>query len=231
MVLPEAPASVVPPRELPSLWVQVFHHILVAEPAQRSERGTLRGAHVGHADECRRIPDIGVARRDVEVSTNHMWSVGRTGVVEPGPQMLQPAQLDGVVGIIEGSTIGHVDARDANTTTGGVEDPAARLNLGVTESRFHALDAAAREDRDAVPLAVAVVRCLVAELGERCRIEGIVGHLRLLEQHHVDLGRFQPLEHPRHSGSKGVHVPGGDLHGARTGRVQPRAGRDRGRAR
>ena len=68
----------------------------------------------------------------------------------------------------------------------------------------------ARQQRDPVPLALAVVRDRVAALGERGgeRVgEGLVGELGLLQADDVRGALVEPGQQPGQPGQDGVHVP------------------------
>jgi hypothetical protein len=63
-----------------------------------------------------------------------------------------------------------------------------RIHVRIAEPVRRCCDADARQDRDAIPLALAVMHRLVTECGEgECR-KGFVGGLRFLEAQDVDVG-------------------------------------------
>ena len=78
-------------------------------------------------------------------------------------------------------------------------------------------EADAGQDRDAVPLHLAVQRELVAALRERLAeqlAEGAVGELRLLQAEDIGGALIQPREQPRGPLPDRVHIPRRDAHGA-----------------
>ena len=87
--------------------------------------------------------------------------------------------------------------------------PSAKLVDDVVEADL-------RQDRDTVPLPLAVVGALVAHRLERQRRERIVGELGLLEAQHVGLHLGEPLLDPFQTGAQRVDVPGDERITSRT---------------
>jgi hypothetical protein len=93
----------------------------------------------------------------------------------------------------------------------------------VAEAEGRIVDADARQDRDAVPLPLAVVHRFVAECAELQLRKGLVGEFGLLQTEHVDVGVAEELLDTRDAGLQRVDVPGGDTHaGRRLRRTPPR---------
>ena len=173
----------------------------------------------------RGVAVVGIRRGDVEVADQSQRQVGRCreggcGVLA---QRLEPVELVDVVGVLEGTTIGDVEAPDAHAVDGRTDRAGflrsiralvplreaghpgeGGLDLGRTR---------AAGDRDTVPLREAmgfdVEPCLL-ELFER---ELLDLALDLLHCQHVDVFTHREVDDPVDPGADGVHVPGGKAHG------------------
>jgi hypothetical protein len=114
------------------------------------------------------------------------------------------------VRVVERSPVGHVTGIHANTTAGGAHEP--RLGVVVAKTTHDIFNADLGEDGDTVPLPLAVVGGLIAELLQRRERELRVILLRLLDEQNVGRGRYQPLFNSKPAGRQRIDVPGGYLH-------------------
>jgi hypothetical protein len=114
-------------------------------------------------------------------------------------QFLEPRQLVDVVRIVERSSVRYVTRHHAHAAAGRGDE--ASFGIIVTESARHVLDAESREDGDAVPLPLAVVRAFVTEVAQRGGREFDVVLFGLLDQDHVGTTTRQPrLDTPESRG-------------------------------
>ena len=213
--LVEGAAAVVPPAEDPAVGVELGEHVDQPPVHHRGQRLALGGAHVGEALEGRRVPDVGVTRRHVEVAA-HRHVVGRVArlgqvVAQPG----QPGQLDLEVLAVQAPPVGHVDRVDPHPATGGGHYPATVIVIGCPEPLHRVDHPDPTDDGHAVPLALAVVDRLVAELGEGGGREGGIGLLGLLQAEDVGPVGLDPGGDQGETGAQRVDVPGDQPHGAR----------------
>ena len=158
----------------------------------------------------RRVVDVEIAQRHVEV-TPHYQRLGAVSIAQPHPQVLEPAEFVGVMGIVDGAAIGDVARVKAESVTRRSNE--ARLDV-VTQPALDIAQSDAREDRHAIPLSLTVVCRLETQVGQRREGELLVSLLGLLDQYHVGLMLEEPVVHTRPPRRQRIDVPGDNLHDA-----------------
>ncbi len=228
-VLVEVARAVVPPAVALAFGVQLPVGVDQPPGTQVGERLPLARRHVRAAVAPRRIPDVGVVGRDVEVAADDQRLAGLAGLGQPAPQAPEPGQLGFIEDRVQRAPVGRVDADDANAVAHGRDD--ARLAQRIVVGRADRVGRRGRRqrhaevgddvrqcvaagDRDAVPASFAVMRELVAKPRQLVARRGDVGvgELRLLHQQDVGLRALEPPRHLGQARRQRVHVPGGDPH-------------------
>ena len=219
LALLEAQLRVVPVGEGAGLVRVRSHDVAEAGVDDTLEGGALAGRGVRLVLVVGDAPHVGVGRCDVPVAEEGDLRLGVVG--EPAAtgrrEGLEPAQLVAEVRVVERAAVGHVERPHAYAVAERA-DGAGLGRRGLTPAR-HAVEADAdvveadaRGDGDAVPLAQAVVGHLVAEGLEAVERELVLAGLGLLDREHVDVGAFEPGGDAVDAGPDGVDVPGGDAH-------------------
>ncbi len=162
-----------------------------------------------------RVEHVDVGGRDVHVAADHrVLGTACDHLSQRG----QPGELVAVVIGVGLTAVGHVHAVHADTATRGGD----RARLGIWEAGRAVdpdddfVEANAREDRDPVPLRLAVTGERIAATGElraEQLVERVVGELGLLQADDIRLALLEPRQQPRHPLLDGVHVPRRHPHG------------------
>ncbi len=191
-----------------------------AQIGYRCQRGPLRWARVGASPPARRVVDVDVCGRDVEVADDQGGRLRSPGEHQLGPQALEPDQLVQVVRVVQLSAVRCVDRPDTQTGTIGGDHPGLveRVALGSREAPCNGGQAHSRRDRDPVPVVQAVMGDLVAGTLEGRVGELAVGALGLLQAADGGLMLTEPTRHLIDAGPDRVDVPADDLHGVKLGR-------------
>ena len=116
--------------------------------------------------------------------------------------------------VVERASVGNVD-RPAPDTSAGRGDETGLIERGrdrATETPLHIVDADPTGDRNAVPVADAVVNDVVARLGEGVERKVVVTALGFLQKHHVGRPVGRPRDDLIDPGADRVDVPRGDPH-------------------
>ena len=134
----------------------------------------------------------------------------------PG-QGVEPAQLVAEVRVVERAAVGHVERPHAYAVAEGPDGAGLRCRRlapagHAVEADLDVVEADARGDGDAVPLAEAVMGHLVAEGLEPLERELVLAGLGLLDREDVDVTALEPGGDAVDAGADGVDVPGGDAH-------------------
>ena len=96
--------------------------------------------------------------------------------------------------VVERTTVGDIHAADAHAAARGRDDAGVGIGLDAAGEVGHdVVEADLRQDRNSVPLALAVVRAVVAESAECKRRKCVVGELGLLQEEYVGLDLGDPL--------------------------------------
>ena len=213
-VLVEVAPAVVPVGEQAVVVVDGAERVHHAPFAEVCDGLALGRGDVGRALERLHRPEVAVLRRDVEVAEHGQLIRGVGGRGQPVAQTVEPQQLAVVELGADLAAVGHVDADHADSAARGRQHPrVALVRVGeLAEAARDVVDTDARQDGDAVPLALTVVHRVVAEGRERELREALVGELGLLQAQDVGLGVPEPLLDARQAGLQRVDVPGGDPH-------------------
>ena len=223
LVAREPQLLVVPERE--TLRHEGAHDIVEPRGLELREGLALGGGDVGgDAGNEARITHVGVGGSDVEVAGERERSIRI--LVQPPARLVgrraQKAQLVVEVRVVEGTTVGNVEAPHAHAVDRRAER--AGLEWGIqalVPLREAGLvgqlgrdvgEGQAARDRDAVPLALAVRDDLVAGLLERGHRKLLGLALDLLHREHVDVGLHEEVDDASVAGADRVDVPGGDAH-------------------
>ena len=182
--------------------------------SSRADRGPLGRGHVGRSLERLGRPDVAVLGGDVEVAEHDHLVVRGARRGEPVVQRAEPHEFAVVELGADLTPVRHVDADDADAAARRRDHTRRprRGRRGRRRTRSWPPRCHARQDGDAVPLALAVVHRLVSQRGERQVREGLVGELGLLQAEHVGAGVAEPLLDANLSGLQRVDVPGRDPH-------------------
>ena len=224
VVLGEHTGPVVPVGERVRSLHRGGHDVLQAERPQVGQGLPFGRRDVGGADEHRRIPDVVVGRRHVEIAARGQRRLVAELRGERGPQRREPVELVGVVGGFRRAPVRRVQRPDPAPAAVRADGPGlrlartrlvdqgepgrlARIARFTGETQAHLVKADPRQQRHAVPPAVAVRRGLVTELADLGRREQGGRALGLLQANDVGFGLGQPLKQPGQPGLNRVHVP------------------------
>jgi len=177
------------------------HNVAEARLLECREGLALGGGDVGRLPRYEaRVAHVGIGRSDVEVAHEGERAARVRGHPLPGVGRERPqeAQLVVQVGVVEGATVGHVEAPDPHIADRRADR--ARLERGIRAlMTFREAGLAAEPDLDighrqaagdghAIPLVEAVQHDLVPRFLERLERELRGRALDLLHREHVDVG-------------------------------------------
>ena len=143
-------------------------------------------------------------------------------VLQPG----QPVQFVRVVRIVETATVRHIQAPQAHIVDSHAEGASlqrlvralcplqeAGLPLKAHGGVFYRQPA---RERDAIPLVEPVHDEFIASLFEGLRRKLLRLAFDLLHAQQVDVLANQPVDHPAHTSTDRVNIPGGNTHAAQS---------------
>src|SRR5688572_7299627 len=212
MVAAECVHAVVPPAPRVLRLVEAAEQVGEAERGDPRERFAFRDADVDGSFPRRRVVDVAVLGRDVEVPDDQQVFVSGELRREAGAQALEPGELVRVLLRADRLAVRHVDVHQPDRADGGRDH--APLRVGI---RRHAAGDVegdpARDDRDAVVGLLAVERRLQPERPELRAREVLVGELEFLQRDRVYRVVREPASEVLHPDPQRVDVPGGDAHG------------------
>ena len=141
-----------------------------------------------------RLIDVGLGGHDIVVAGQHHRRAAGSQVFSVGDQALEPSQLVVELGAGPWIAVGQVEAGDQHAIDRRLD--IAGLRIGRIARQGRAGDdrlGLSRQDRHAVPAALAFPDGVVAQLGQRLGGEGALLGLELLQADDVRLGLGQPV--------------------------------------
>ena len=211
----EVAISIVPPG------VEAFGIVMFAKGVghspcfQSSQTFPFRRRGVCHADKARRVIHVAIIWGDIEIAYDGNVLGGVCVGFKVALQPVEPLQLVGVVVVVEASSVGHVTRCNTDPATCCPQDACVGVGFAsIGKVGTNVIEADPRQNRNPVPLPLAVMSALVTHVVKRLVRKVVVSKFGFLQTQDVGLKRRYPLLNPVHPSVQGVDVPRDESHGA-----------------
>ena len=212
-VAPKGKVAVVPPAVTFGRLIEKSVAVVQTQGNQRTQVVALFFGAMDLLAHALWVPNVVVVEGDVVVTHEHQLRVLLQLIFYPGAQAFEPLHLVLKFVTARSLAVGEIGAYDSDAGNRAGDD--AGHVVGKTRNIFHKLGRRrATEQRHAVVGFLTKPLGLVARRQKRVCGKLVVCQFGFLQDQYVYWVGLQPIEHLGQAHGQGVHIPGGELHGA-----------------